>query len=299
MTPSTTARILALLAESSIHPGAGLPRNGIDLPVAREAATDYPFVPGSGVKGALRQTLIQAHPGLANRLFGTQEDGAGSLLVSDARLLLLPVRSLTGAYKWLTCPHLIERYRRDRARCGAAAIALPSQWDTVLRENTEPPPVMADGAGPAPDRLFLEEWLFEVKGPPPDKVIALLKTAIADADAADRLANGYLAIVSDDEFAWFARHGLAVQARNRLRNKADDENDNGPEFTKKSLNLWYEETLPPDTVLYLIVAERQSGALADAEGWLNHLHYLQLGGNETIGQGWFQVQPVAQDGPHG
>ena len=46
-------RIVGLLAETSIHPGAGQSSGIIDLPVAREAATDYPFVPGSSVKGAL------------------------------------------------------------------------------------------------------------------------------------------------------------------------------------------------------------------------------------------------------
>src|SRR5208282_3302509 len=46
-------QIVGLVAETSIHPGAGQSSGIIDLPVAREAATDYPFVPGSSVKGAL------------------------------------------------------------------------------------------------------------------------------------------------------------------------------------------------------------------------------------------------------
>ena len=56
-------------------------------------------------------------PDDATALFGTQER-AGELLVSDARLLLLPVRSLTRSYRWITCPHLLERYRRDLVRAG-------------------------------------------------------------------------------------------------------------------------------------------------------------------------------------
>ncbi len=46
--------ILGLLAESPIHPGSGRGVGVVDLPVAREAATDYPVLVGSSLKGALR-----------------------------------------------------------------------------------------------------------------------------------------------------------------------------------------------------------------------------------------------------
>ena len=39
--------IMGLLAETPIHPGAGRNLGVIDLPVAREAATDYPVLVGS------------------------------------------------------------------------------------------------------------------------------------------------------------------------------------------------------------------------------------------------------------
>lgn len=45
--------ILGLLAETFIHSGIGHTEGAIDLPVAREAATDYPYIPGSSLKGAL------------------------------------------------------------------------------------------------------------------------------------------------------------------------------------------------------------------------------------------------------
>ena len=75
------------------------------------------------------------------------------------------------------------------------------------------------------------------------------------------------------------RYGLPIQARNQL----DTE-------TKKSENLWYEESLPPDTLMYALVVERTGGALSA----LSLLFppgqaYLQAGGNETVGQGWFAV----------
>ena len=45
--------LLGLLAETPIHPGSGRSAGFVDLPVAREAATDYPVVVGASVKGAL------------------------------------------------------------------------------------------------------------------------------------------------------------------------------------------------------------------------------------------------------
>ncbi len=289
------AVVLGLLAETFIHPGAGQADATVDLPVARERTTDYPFIPGSGCKGALRDTALarlglyavdaKDLPDAVKGPFGVQ-DNAGTVIVSDARLLLLPVRSLTGAYKWLTCPHLIERFQRDRERAGTPAT--PSVDTQALAESlaaqADPsPPALAAGAG----RLFLEERTFAIVAAPDPGLIALLAPAIPDERARQRLA-GQLAVVSDDAFAWFARYGLAVQARNSLQDKGKP-GDGGPN-RKISSALWYEETLPPDTVLYLILGERKPGEAAKAYGLLfDAVPYLQLGGNETVGQGQFRV----------
>lgn len=117
--------LLGLLAETPIHPGCGRSMGVVDLPVAREAATDYPLIAGSSLKGALRDKAEAVSKDQVEKRFG-RPDQAGDLLVADARLLLLPVRSLTGAYRWLTCPHILERFRRDLARAGLTP--LPPPW---------------------------------------------------------------------------------------------------------------------------------------------------------------------------
>ena len=80
--------MLGLLAETPVHPGAGRGMGVVDLPVAREASTDYPVLVGSSLKGALRD---KAEAAIATEAvedrFGTQEH-AGDVLVSDGRLLL-------------------------------------------------------------------------------------------------------------------------------------------------------------------------------------------------------------------
>ena len=79
--------------------------------------------------------------------------------------------------------------------------------------------------------------------------------------------------------------------------------------TVKKGALWYEETLPPETVFYLalkanavrdaqakfddnsIVKESKAKAVLDSiTDVLLAKPYLQIGGNETVGMGWCKVQ---------
>ena len=267
------AAMLGLLAETPIHPGAGRGMGVVDLPVAREAATDYPVLVGSSLKGALLDKTRTTSADDATVRFGTKEH-AGDLLVSDARLLLLPVRSLTGSYRWTTCPHLIERYRRDLARAG---LDPPPATPSVNRGA-----VLAAGKG----NLFLEERQFSVCGKPPGQLADSIAPLLLHHETRDRLP-AQIAVLANDDFAWFARYGLAIQARNVL--------DDG---TKQSKNLWYEETLPPDAVLYAIVMGRGDDALGALDSLFPERDpYLQAGGNETVGQGWFAVtvrRPAAE-----
>lgn len=257
--------VLGLLAETPIHPGTGRSTGVVDLPVAREAATDYPVIVGSSLKGALRD-MARVVDGIDEEdVFGT-ESTAGALLVSDGRLLLLPVRSLTGAYKWVTCPYLIERYARDLKRAGLGP--LPSLPTVGVHEA-----LAADE-----ENLFLEEREFRVVGKPDASLIDAIAPLIAH-DATRRRLASQVVVLNDNDFEWFARYGLPIQARNKLDQQ-----------TKTSVNIWYEENLPPDTLMYVLLTERRAGAL----GVLGRLFpperpYLQVGGNETVGHGWFAV----------
>ena len=262
--------MLGLLAESPIHPGAGRGMGVVDLPVAREASTDYPVLVGSSLKGALRdkaEMIDKTEPDKigTSRRFGKQ-DRAGDLLISDGRLLLLPVRSLTASFRWVTCPHLIERYSRDLARSGLSShLAVPKVGCGS---------VLAEGSG----SLFLEERQFRIAGEPETGLAAAVEPLVMHEETRRRLGSR-IAVLHDDDFAWFVRYGLSIQARNVLE-----------DGTKKSKNLWYEETLPPDTVMYALVMGRSREALHALDALFPEGDpYLQAGGNETVGQGWFAV----------
>jgi CRISPR-associated protein Cmr4 len=262
--------VLSMLAETFIHPGMGSVGGAIDLPVAREAATHYPVIAGSSLKGALRDFFESSKPGSKdeiNRLFG-HEDSAGNILVSDARLLLLPVRSSSGSYKWITCGYLLERLQRDLARAkypvGSFAASLPQSKHYY-------------GGNEHAKTLFLEERRFEREAGLPILFTDVLSKLVPWEQTRKRLST-QVVILHDDDFAWFARYGLAVQARNKLNDK------------KQSDNLWYEETLPPDTLFYALIAGRTEHVLTSVQAQFVEHPYLQCGGNETVGQGWFALQ---------
>lgn len=260
--------ILGLLAETSLHPGTEQSTGVVDLPVARESSTGYPVIVGSSLKGALRDLARQQGAPDEKEIFG-KEDNAGAIAVTDARLLLLPVRSLTGHFKWITCPYLLERYMRDSKLAGReVSFDIPD----LQMEYA----VAAENIGD----LFLEELSFVVGQQDITAIIAAIQPLIYHQSVRERLA-GQLVILCDDDFKYFASYGLQVNARNNL----DEE-------TKTSKNLWYEETLPPDSLFYALLITRpdKQDALQRVKQLFNGRPYLQVGGNETVGQGWCAVQ---------
>ena len=267
------AAMLGLLAETPIHPGAGRSMGVVDLPVAREAATEYPVLVGSSLKGALRDKMETAKGEDDTKVRFGKPDQAGDLLVSDGRLLLLPVRSLMTSYRWVTCPHIIERYFRDLARAGLTQ-RLPVP-------DVEKDFVLAPGNG----NMFLEERQFAINGTPQDELINAIAPLLLHEETRKRLRSQRIAVLHDDDFSWFVRYGLPIQARNVLE-----------DGTKKSKNLWYEETLSPDTVMYALVMGHSDDALSALDSLFPDSDpYLQAGGNETVGHGWFAVSVRRED----
>ena len=281
--------MIGMLAETAIHPGSGRSSGFVDLPVARESTTQYPVIVGSSLKGALKDYARERWPDSITevggkkkrelkpevaRLFGRQE-GAGNLVVSDAKLLLLPVRSLTGHYRWATCPYLLEWIRRDAQRTPYKTI----MDGLEISAKPEKGAVLANQNG----NIFLEEREFQVSGTIEESLINEIKKLIVHDDTAKRLSE-QLIILNDDDFHWFASYGLQISARNML--DVD---------TKESKSLWYEETLPSDSLFYTLLFLRKDEALKDAESLLKDLKYIQVGGNETVGQGWFAMKAIARD----
>lgn len=299
MTQATA--ILGLLAQTSIHAGTGSNTGVIDLPIQREGHNGYPCVFGSSMKGALRNHAETKH-GKNNAsviyVFGPDTNGAsdhaGALMVSDARLLLLPIRSLTSQFKWVTCPAVLKRYQRDAQRFG-----LNVELDSALLAKLEDTSALIPNQTTT-DSLFLEEYRFDTKNHNVDNLIAAINQ-LMKFDATNALQE-QLVIVSDNMFAHLCQHATPVNAHIAIKSETK---------TVKGGALWYEETLPPETLLYVGLAasnvrkpktDKLSIELPENESaqWvLNAVvdlfkdkHWLQIGGNETVGMGWCAVKAL-------
>jgi len=277
------AMLMFVHALTSLHPGSGTALGIVDLPVQRERHTNWPTIAGTSLKGVLRSEA-RGRMDEATRLavFGPETsnaaDHAGAISFTDARLLAFPVRSLKGVFALVTCPEALRRLRRD-----------------IELTAFDPPPVApAPGANSAvvakdsPLRqgndLVLEEFAFEARDGAEPVAAWIARHAVGDRDTRKLLADR-LVIVDDDAFGHFAQHATEVTARIALDYETK---------TVKGGALFYEEFLPPETLLYsLVLAEKSrsktkkdmdAAAVLDALAGLD-LRTVQIGAGETIGKG--------------
>jgi CRISPR-associated protein Cmr4 len=289
--------LLFIHAQTGLHPGSGTALGTVDLPVQRERHTQWPVIPGSTLKGILRDACRPAaHNGQAREdwlaAFGPEtaeaDKHAGALTLTDARILAFPVRSLKGIFAWVTCPAVLERLQRDLSLAQTNAFDLPPEpaKDKALCAANNPlanNPLLVDG-----NKLILEEFEFERTGDAGDVATWVSQRAVAD-EATQRRLQSHLVVLHDDDFTHFVRHATEVVARIAL----DYERK-----TVKGTALFYEEFLPAETLFYSVVLanpSRRDGHGKCANQILQYLHnnmptVLQIGGDETIGKGLCAVR---------
>jgi CRISPR-associated protein Cmr4 len=263
-------------ALTPLHIGVGRSADSIvDLPVAREAATGWPQVPASALKGVLRDL----HPANADDLFGTP-DKAGTINLTDLRVLCLPVASYFGTMAYVTCPLVLQFWRRDAAAFGlssfAGSIPQVSGSDVALA----PESVLIDGGS-----VYLLDLDLHMV-PPQQENASVIANSIADAlfpsDEEANLFKQRFAVVSNEAFNFFCLTALPINARVQLQ---DDTK------TVKTGALWYEETCAPETIFWHIatVADFATRSAQAAQVWEQFscpIQPIQIGGNAGIGQGW-------------
>jgi len=283
------ARLYFLHALSPLHPGTGQGTGVIDLPIAREKATGIPYLPGSSVKGTLRDSGLigdtsEQGKALKKRFFGPDTEGAdehaGAAQFADARLLLLPVRSLRGTFAYVTSPYLLRRLSRDATDVGDASptIIPPTGVKQALLSGSA---LLYQGK-----QVVLED--LDLDGEQHDSAVAWAKwigeRAFAEQPERD-LLNGRLCIVHDDLLSFLLTTATEVIARVRLQPN---------QKTVANGALWYEEALPAETLLSGLILAQKVGSykpeevlrdLAPVNG-----RTLQFGGKATVGRGLCRVQ---------
>lgn len=259
-------RLYLLHAIAPLHIGSEEGSGGIDLPTLRERHTGYPIVPGSTVKGILREEAERRHGGpeaeSVRGAFGPPSaqasDFRSGLVLTDALLLALPVRSLFGTFAWVSCPLVLERLNRDLDLAGHPPVPVPAvdgHGEGLVAAEKDGKadsdlPATRDGAEDG--KVFLEELALEARPSPEVGAAAerlgpwiwpgrrqeddLAKDKVAQAR---RFFRRRFLVVSNDAFGFFTRLALEIRARVQI------DRDKG---TVK-VGPWAEEHLPAESLL--------------------------------------------------
>lgn len=281
-------RLTFIHALSPLHAGTGQGVDVIDLPIAREKATNIPYLPGSSVKGSLRD-LFNDDEDIRNRIFGPEKiegdsGAAGAIQFADQTLLCLPVRSLAGNFAYVTSPYILRRLSRDVINSG---IDFPVSDVVSLSDEGDENPcrITSDSILELNNFVCLEDLDLT---PETDRSIAdnwakNLKDKIFDEYWQDEFTKRFC-IVSDTVFGFLLQTATQITARNVL-------NEN-----KTSKNLWYEESLPTESLLYGLILSfpNPSTGFSDDEIF-EHISpkfekTLQFGGSATVGRGLCKVK---------
>lgn len=300
------SKLLMVHALSPLHAGTGQGVGVLDLPIAREKGTHYPYLAGSSLKGVMRDAMTSDAQRKADviALFGPEtanaSDHAGALVFSDQRLLLFPVRSLQGTFAWVTCPLVLERFRRD---CLELGVLLAPAGKSGLETFSVPEYKALTCSGSVlshENKVILEELdLNAQKSEGLDKWAAFLSQALfpgQDKNASEarkevsstwqQQLHKRLCVVSDDVFSFLVETATEVIARIRLQEDTK---------TVAKGGLWYEENLPAESVLSGVVAfmPNKGTTVNEARAFEHLAHFntrpVQLGGKATVGRGLCRV----------
>lgn len=293
-------RMYWLQTITPLHVGAGKGVGFIDMPIMREKVTDWPLVPGSATKGVLRDHFSQngneKQKELIDVAFGKQiideSSNAGSLILTDAHIVCLPVRSLYGTFAYITSPLVLERLKRDLEAAGYKDIPLtprPARNEALLMDGSK---VVGEG------QVFFEDLDFMAKEDESAKKWAemLARVIFPKEPVKETVWSGILkerfVILNDDCFNFLSKTGTEVTAHVRIEDET--------KIVARGA-LWYEETLPAEAILAGIAwCDRVFGSekLAEKLGVEKITRRdiletycttdkldLQIGGKATVGKG--------------
>lgn len=277
--------IVGYFAETSLHAGGGESWGAIDLAIQRDKVTQHPIIAGSSLKGAIRAyvTASGAETGHVNTIFGPDtdhaSDHAGAVAFTDARILLFPVRSLKGVYAWVTCPMVLNHFKRSTG----AAFSTPSvESGKVIADK--------DHVGMGQD-VVIDRYKFTIQGSVDAELVTAVQSLIPDHSTHESLRNRvrtHLIIVNDEDFTDMVRFATDVQTRIRI----------GENGTVVEGALFFQENLPAESLLYgAIYAQKPTGgSYSSADEVLLELRSrlggktVQMGGDGSIGKGFVSIR---------
>lgn len=273
-------RTFHLHAISAVHVGTGQGVGTVDLPLARAKASNLPLIPGSGIKGVLRDSDFAASTDIKT-LFGpdnAQDPAhAGALAVGDAHLLLLPIRSFAGTVAFATCSFILRQYARDLG----LTLDIPAVADDEAHLSNDSCLEIGN------EKIALEDLDIQARSSPKaDHWAQQIASAVYpnNQEWQELLVKRFV-VLPDNTFSFLADTATEI----RMRIKIDRSTR-----TVQQGALWSEENLPAESVLWGIMGISNSRNSHDSDkrsaddlsaqlkpGEFN----IQLGGKHTIGRG--------------
>ncbi|MEO0246653.1 MAG: type III-B CRISPR module RAMP protein Cmr4 [candidate division WOR-3 bacterium] len=323
-------RLLFLIAETPLHPGSGSEVGIVDLPIQREKHTEFPKIESSTLRGCLREAIessnkqiklndkqirpkdkitykfnnVEKETDYVSLVFGPEgeETHAGALTLTDARILLFPVKSLKGVFAWITCPMVLERFKRDLKVAGLEPKEIMDEGLSKLLKKIPPVKIPPGSTLTVNNNVVLEEYTFGVEEEK-EKIGKLAEWFAANIYPNENEYSLWksklekdIVILPDDDFTQFVRTSTEIVTRTKIDSVTG---------TVQSGALWTEEYLPQDTIMYSLAMftaprvenDEQKGvfkantpeeeARLVAEFFKEGLpDVIQIGGNQTIGKGF-------------
>jgi CRISPR-associated protein Cmr4 len=284
-----------------LHIGAGQGLGHVDLPIVREAHTNFPYIPGTSLKGALRNLEInqvakargekpsQVEERLTKNKFDQKEEdilrlakifgiagegaeegkevGAGKVLFSDAFIVLFPVKSAKGIFSLTTCPYVINRFF-ELLGIEQRVNEVPEGKVKVLSTKDQEHKNLIN------NKLLLEEFVFEAEESEELKKFVELVGVFVGEENKRRIV-----CVNDTDFMDFVSNYTEVRTHIKINL------DTGTVEKEKGA-LWTEEYVPAESVFAF------SLVFLEEEISFTPPPTFHLGGDITTGKGFVKVQKL-------
>jgi CRISPR-associated protein Cmr4 len=280
-------RILYLFTRTPLHVGAGSSVGAIDQPIIRERHTGFPVIPGTSLKGVLRDTATCDDKAKADvdaifgEGFGSGSDNfsAGRVSFGEAKLLAFPVRSAKGSFAFATCPLALERFQREQG--GLAALKVPAEPNDMECLAGDTVTIARTGQ----TGVVLEEYCFKRALGEAGKFPGDWETALLGLleDPVWQAGKGRFVLLSNGDFSHFVKNACEVSQHVGIDPKKG---------TAKPGALFNLEAVPAEALFFapLTPLARAGDELDKLAELFARKPMLQFGGDGTTGLGFCTVK---------
>ena len=222
---------------------------------------------------------------------------SGCVALTDARILLFPVKSMKGVFVWITCPQVLNRLESDLTIAGSQTLFQHLSAVSNLSDTDGSALVSNKNKVAFGENIILEEFAFSaIEHESVKQFASELADTVFSGDELrywnETLKNN-LVILGNNDFRDFVNLSTEVVTRTKIDNVTG---------TVQEGALFTEEYLPNDSVMYSLAVfsdeytkKTSPNDKMNANGVSTFFKetlppIFQLGGNATIGKGLLRTR---------